>query len=248
VMLQPCGRSAALELGWAVGAGKHTLVLLADGQEPELMLRLADHLAASLGELLTMIAELPPAAVPDGAGQDCTTAGCMLGAAHFGDCDGFLCIGCGKRRPVSEGGADDMPEHCSECWNKVHTSAPDGAGVASVSVASGVNAPPGELREAIGHLIRMVRKEVQFDLALRMACDTVEKILGPPGPAPTQPKADPGLCGVPGCYLPGFHGHGTSTKEPPVTPTLTDLEVVALRAMICARAGWLPCPFCAKNS
>jgi hypothetical protein len=60
VMLQPCGRSAALELGWAIGAGKHTLVLMDDGQEPELMIRLADHLAANLDELLVQIAELPP--------------------------------------------------------------------------------------------------------------------------------------------------------------------------------------------
>jgi len=60
VMLQPCGRSAALELGWAIGAGKHTLVLMDDGQEPELMIRLADHLAANLDELLTMVRELPP--------------------------------------------------------------------------------------------------------------------------------------------------------------------------------------------
>src|SRR5687768_14285542 len=41
VMVQPCGRSAALELGWACGAGKATLVLLADG-EPELVLKMAD--------------------------------------------------------------------------------------------------------------------------------------------------------------------------------------------------------------
>lgn len=44
VAVQPFGRSAALELGWAAGAGKHTAVLLADHQEPELMLLAADHL------------------------------------------------------------------------------------------------------------------------------------------------------------------------------------------------------------
>lgn len=44
VMVQPCGRSAALELGWAIGAGKRTAVLMTDGQEPELMVRLADFL------------------------------------------------------------------------------------------------------------------------------------------------------------------------------------------------------------
>ncbi len=55
VMLQPCGRSAALELGWAIGAGKLTAVLMADGQEPELMLRLADLLTTSVRELLTWL-------------------------------------------------------------------------------------------------------------------------------------------------------------------------------------------------
>lgn len=53
VMVQPCGRSSALELGWACGAGKRTLVLLADGQEPELMLRLADHLCLTIAQVLS---------------------------------------------------------------------------------------------------------------------------------------------------------------------------------------------------
>src|SRR5688572_3102668 len=49
VMVQPCGRSAALELGWACGAGKATIVLLADG-EPELMLKMADQFCLSVEE------------------------------------------------------------------------------------------------------------------------------------------------------------------------------------------------------
>jgi hypothetical protein len=48
-MVQPCGRSAALELGWA---GKLTVVLLADGQEPELMLKAADKLCVSMNEVI----------------------------------------------------------------------------------------------------------------------------------------------------------------------------------------------------
>lgn len=56
VMVQPCGRSAALELGWAIGARKMTIVLMADGQEPELMLRLADHLVTSLDEVIELLA------------------------------------------------------------------------------------------------------------------------------------------------------------------------------------------------
>lgn len=55
VMLQPCGRSAALELGWAVGAGKLTAVLMCDEQEPELMIRLADMLTTSTEELLSWL-------------------------------------------------------------------------------------------------------------------------------------------------------------------------------------------------
>lgn len=56
VMVQPCGRSAALELGYAVGAGKPTAVLMADGQEPELMLRMADKLTTSIEGVLVWLA------------------------------------------------------------------------------------------------------------------------------------------------------------------------------------------------
>lgn len=56
VMLQPCGRSAALELGWACGAGKFTVVLLVDGQEPELMLKCAEHLCVSVDDVIATIA------------------------------------------------------------------------------------------------------------------------------------------------------------------------------------------------
>ena len=40
VLLMPCGRSAHLEAGYAVGAGKPLVIILSDG-EPELMYRLA---------------------------------------------------------------------------------------------------------------------------------------------------------------------------------------------------------------
>lgn len=62
VMVQPSGRSAALELGWCAGAGKRTVVLMCDGQEPELMLRMADHLCLTLDEVVAAIGryELTP--------------------------------------------------------------------------------------------------------------------------------------------------------------------------------------------
>lgn len=40
VLVMPCGRSAHLEAGYAIGAGKPTAILLADG-EPELMYKMA---------------------------------------------------------------------------------------------------------------------------------------------------------------------------------------------------------------
>jgi hypothetical protein len=57
VMLQPAGRSAALELGWAVGAGKPTIVFLADS-EPELMLKMADRFCLTLEEVIQALAEV----------------------------------------------------------------------------------------------------------------------------------------------------------------------------------------------
>ena len=52
VLVLPCGKSAHLELGWAVGAGKRTAILLEDPVEPELMYRMVDHLAPNMQALL----------------------------------------------------------------------------------------------------------------------------------------------------------------------------------------------------
>lgn len=43
VLVLPCGRSAHLEAGWAVGAGKFTVGILDDG-EPDLMWKMLDRL------------------------------------------------------------------------------------------------------------------------------------------------------------------------------------------------------------
>jgi hypothetical protein len=50
ILVQPCGRSAHLELGWACGAGKKTAILLRSG-EPELMVKMVDCLAVNYREL-----------------------------------------------------------------------------------------------------------------------------------------------------------------------------------------------------
>lgn len=52
VLVLPCGRSAHLEAGWAIGAGKPTcLVLHEDKFEPELMYLMADNISCDLGEM-----------------------------------------------------------------------------------------------------------------------------------------------------------------------------------------------------
>lgn len=50
VLVMPCGRSAHLELGYAVGAGKLTAILLSDG-EPELCYRMVDKICLNIQEL-----------------------------------------------------------------------------------------------------------------------------------------------------------------------------------------------------
>lgn len=53
VLVLPCGRSAHLELGWAVGQGKRTAILL-DGPRvtPELMYLMVDYIATDVHDLL----------------------------------------------------------------------------------------------------------------------------------------------------------------------------------------------------
>jgi len=55
VMVLPCGKSAHLELGWAVGAGKRTIILLEDPVEPELMYLMVDELCPNLFDLLGLL-------------------------------------------------------------------------------------------------------------------------------------------------------------------------------------------------
>ncbi len=52
LLVLPCGRSAHLELGWAAGAGKKTVVLEPDPIEPDLMYLMCDRLCTSWDVLL----------------------------------------------------------------------------------------------------------------------------------------------------------------------------------------------------
>ena len=58
VLVMPCGRSGHLELGYAIGAGKRTAVLLEDG-EPELMWAAADWIGDDLGDLIAWLEPAP---------------------------------------------------------------------------------------------------------------------------------------------------------------------------------------------
>ena len=59
VLVQPCGRSAHLKLGWAVGQGKPTIMVLGPDIEPELMAKLCDHVCVGLGPVLDMFEMVP---------------------------------------------------------------------------------------------------------------------------------------------------------------------------------------------
>ncbi|KQZ81890.1 hypothetical protein ASD64_09040 [Mesorhizobium sp. Root157] len=56
LLVLPSGRSAHLELGWMAGAGKRTLILTQDNEEPELMALLADQICISPEEVLAALA------------------------------------------------------------------------------------------------------------------------------------------------------------------------------------------------
>jgi hypothetical protein len=62
VLVRPCGRSAHLELGYAVGAGKRTIVLLTEPPpfEPELMYIMCDSICVSLDEVVADLRAMAP--------------------------------------------------------------------------------------------------------------------------------------------------------------------------------------------
>lgn len=58
LLVLPCGRSAHLELGWACGQGKETLILL-DQMEPELMINMVDHICVDMNEVASILSAVP---------------------------------------------------------------------------------------------------------------------------------------------------------------------------------------------
>lgn len=61
ILLLPCGRSAHLEAGWAMGRSIPTIIVLSPEKfEPELMYHFADKVVASIDDMLPALAELRP--------------------------------------------------------------------------------------------------------------------------------------------------------------------------------------------
>lgn len=56
LLVLPAGRSSHLEMGWACGQGKTTLILTCDGEEPELMAKMSDQICTSLQEVMDVLA------------------------------------------------------------------------------------------------------------------------------------------------------------------------------------------------
>ncbi len=67
VLVLPCGRSAHLELGYAVGAGQGTIALLDDPMsEPELMVLMCGRVCVTVDEVVSALAEWEELRVYDG--------------------------------------------------------------------------------------------------------------------------------------------------------------------------------------
>lgn len=56
VLVLPCGKSAHLELGWFVGQGRRTIIVLDGPQvQPELMYKMVDHIVPGALSLLSVL-------------------------------------------------------------------------------------------------------------------------------------------------------------------------------------------------
>lgn len=56
VLVLPCGRSAHIEAGYFVGAGKRLVILLTGQNEPELMYKMTPHICLTHEEILSALA------------------------------------------------------------------------------------------------------------------------------------------------------------------------------------------------
>ena len=60
VMVMPCGPSASMEMGWAVGANRHVYVYIPGMREPDLMVKMADHVTTDFSEIRNLLLKMQP--------------------------------------------------------------------------------------------------------------------------------------------------------------------------------------------
>jgi len=70
LLVLPSGRSAHLELGYAVGAGQRTAIYIPERQEPELMAKMVDDLLISVDDLMSWASEVAVACCLSRGGHD----------------------------------------------------------------------------------------------------------------------------------------------------------------------------------
>lgn len=58
VMVLPCGRSAHLEAGWFVGAGKPLIIYIQQMEEADLMYKMTPYIASSMAQVVDYLARL----------------------------------------------------------------------------------------------------------------------------------------------------------------------------------------------
>lgn len=107
VLVMPCGRSAHLEAGFAIGAGKPTVIILSETHvfEPELMYKMTPYICTNVGELLIAIAEIQLSV------RRCRVCGCTDDNACPGGCywvEDDLCSECA---PQPEQPPSEVPAH-----------------------------------------------------------------------------------------------------------------------------------------
>lgn len=102
LLVLPCGRSAHLELGWMAGAGKRTIILTQDGEEPELMALLADKICVDLDEVLVELNK--------GEAVKAIASAATVSASHFSTLgqDAILAVSNGRLRDEKNSRFDDV--------------------------------------------------------------------------------------------------------------------------------------------
>lgn len=94
VLVMPCGRSAHLEAGWAIGVGKPTCIYLPPGEpfDPELMYLLADNISPSMADLFAWLTAVEDAACDPWNYQQCH----ICGVGHENRCPRCGVISCDR--------------------------------------------------------------------------------------------------------------------------------------------------------